>query len=236
MTTKTTTEIITLMWVCSHNNSNASGTSYNKKRQQCTRWGSGNIEEESSCLCPQTWLFHPRQHLCRRCLLSSTVHCDVCVCTICVFVCASLFKSHYKALVRLYLSPPRFRLNHSRFHLSHHDDRFYLENVSWWTPLQTRTNAQTYASPTSPVSSVDCRLARYLFWYLFQHWLAFTSMLMILVYVLGFLLHFPLNTRELIPLSISFTRKPRLAATQQTSDRKPTRKQTKTQANTRRKI
>lgn len=111
MTTKTTTEIITLMWVCSHNNDNANGTSYNKKRQQCTRWGSGNIEEESSCLCPQTWLFHPRQHLCRQCLLSSTVHCDVCVCVpyvyVCVYacVCASLFKSHYKALVRLYLSP-----------------------------------------------------------------------------------------------------------------------------------
>lgn len=175
------------------------------------------------------------------------VYCPVqytvmCVCVPYVYVCdyacvcASLFKSHYKALVRLYLSLPRFRLKHSRFHLSHHDDRFYLEDISLGTPLQTRTNAQTYTSPTSPVSSVDCRLARYLFWYLFQHWLAFTSMLMILVYVLGFLLHFPLNTRELIPLSISFTRKPRLATTPQTSDRKPTRKQTKTQANTRRKI
>lgn len=170
----------------------------------------------------------------------STLWC-VCVYHMCMCVtmrvCVRRFLSLItKRLCVFIFPPPRFRLKHSRFHLSHHDDRFYLEDISLGTPLQTRTNAQTYTSPTSPVSSVDCRLARYLFWYLFQHWLAFTSMLMILVYVLGFLLHFPLNTRELIPLSISFTRKPRLATTQQTSDRKPTRKQTKTQANTRRKI
>lgn len=157
------------MWVCSNNknSNNASGTSYNNKRQQCTRWGSGNIEEESSCLCPQTWLFHPRQHLCRQCLLSSRVQRDmwlyiwVYMC-VCMWVCASLFKSHYKALVRLYLSLPRFRLKHSRFHLSQHDDRFYLEEIWLGTPLQTHTHTDKYTHTLAQlaqfrVSTVDLR-------------------------------------------------------------------------------
>lgn len=171
------------------------------------------------------------------CPVQYNVICD-CI-YVCMCVCVHRFLSLITKRLCVFIFPSRASAWSTLAFISHNTmiDSTWKKS-DWELPFKhthKQTNTHTYTSPTSPVSSVDCRLARYLFWYLFQHWRAFTSMLMILVYVFGFLLHFPLNTRELIPLSISFTRKPRLATTQQTSDRKPTRKQTKTQANTRQK-